>query len=159
MIQQPTLVFCRFPLVCDNLTTNSWRNKYFNVRIIPTTSHRIHILFFFLLYFSPSPLPSFMKFIYNLFQDGSRNRSVGIPMSYGLKPGVQFPAGTRNFSLLHSVQTSSGGSSSLQRVPKVLFPGACRPGSQADYSPISSATVKNGGASLPLPSSYSWSGA
>jgi hypothetical protein len=37
----------------------------------------------------------------------SRNSSVGIATGYGLDGRVHFPSGTRDFSLLHSVQTGS----------------------------------------------------
>jgi hypothetical protein len=44
----------------------------------------------------------------------SGDRSLGIVTGYGLgsqEIGVQFPAGVRDFSLLHSGQTSSGAQS------------------------------------------------
>jgi hypothetical protein len=39
------------------------------------------------------------------------------------------------------------------------FPGLNRPGREADHSPPSSAEIKNGGCTPPLPHSSSWRGA
>jgi hypothetical protein len=48
-----------------------------------------------------------------------------------------------NFSLNHRVQNTSGAhSASIQWVPGALSLGVKRPGSEADYSPPSSAEVK-----------------
>jgi hypothetical protein len=63
-------------------------------------------------------------------------------------PGVRFPAGARDFSLLHSVQTGSG--------VHAISPRLERLGREADHSPPSSAEVKNGGAIPPLPHMSSW---
>jgi hypothetical protein len=38
----------------------------------------------------------------------SRDSSVDIVTGYGLEDGVQLPAGARDFSVLHSIQTGSG---------------------------------------------------
>jgi hypothetical protein len=69
-----------------------------------------------------------------LRQSQAEDSSVGIVT--GWTAGDQFPAGKREFSLLHVVQIGTGGS----------FPGR-----KADHSPPSSAEVKNGGAIPPLP--------
>jgi hypothetical protein len=47
----------------------------------------------------------------------------------------------------------------IQSVLGAIFPGAKRQGHEADYSPLSSAEVKNGGAIAPLPHTSSWHGA
>jgi hypothetical protein len=57
---------------------------------------------------------------------------------------VLFPAGTRDFSLLHSSEPTRMG------IGKLFPEGAKRPGREADYSPPSSAEVKNDAAILPL---------
>jgi hypothetical protein len=75
--------------------------------------------------------------------------------------GVQFPAGRRDFSLLHSVQTGSGAhpASYPLDVPRALSSGVKRPVRKGDRLPPSSAHVKNGGAIPPLPHTFSWRGA
>jgi hypothetical protein len=59
---------------------------------------------------------------------------------------VWFLGGARYCSLVHSVQTGSGAHP----------PGVKRMGREDDHSPPSRSEVKNGGAILPLPHSYSW---
>jgi hypothetical protein len=61
----------------------------------------------------------------------------------GATAGVRFPAGTRNFSLPHSVHIGLW-------VPEPFSLGVKRPGREANHSPPSSAEVMNGGA-IPLP--------
>jgi hypothetical protein len=59
--------------------------------------------------------------------------------------GVRVPAGARNFSLQHHVQTGFGAhpaSSPIQWVPGALSLGVKWPGREADHSPPSSAEVK-----------------
>jgi hypothetical protein len=66
--------------------------------------------------------------------------------------GVQFPEGTRDFSLLKSIQTCSGALQSLiQWVLGALSPRIKQVVCEADRSHPSSAKVKNGGAISPLP--------
>jgi hypothetical protein len=65
----------------------------------------------------------------------------------GWTAGVRFPAGVRNFSVLHSVQSGSGSFS----LPFNVYLGVKRPGHEADHSPPSNAMAKNGGAIPPLP--------
>jgi hypothetical protein len=65
-----------------------------------------------------------------------RDSSVGIAAGYRLdarRIGSRFPAGPRDFSLLHSVQTGTW----------VPGGGVKRQGHEADSSPSSSADVKN----------------
>jgi hypothetical protein len=65
--------------------------------------------------------------------------------------GVLFPAGTKAFSLLHSVQTDSGAHQPpIQWIKGAVTPGVKRQGRGADHSPPYSAEVKNSGAKLPL---------
>jgi hypothetical protein len=65
---------------------------------------------------------------------------------------VLFPAGARDFSLLHSVQARSESTQPpIQWGPGALSPGIKRPGLEADHSSPSSEEVKNGGAIPPLP--------
>jgi hypothetical protein len=65
---------------------------------------------------------------------------------------IQFPAGTRDFSLLHNVQNGSGSHPTpLQWVPELFPPGAKRQGREVDHLFPSSAEVKNGEAVPPLP--------
>jgi hypothetical protein len=63
---------------------------------------------------------------------------------------VLLPARVRDFSLLHSVQTSSGTQPFFHWVPWALSPGVNRPGGEADHSPAFSGEVKNGTAVPPL---------
>jgi hypothetical protein len=76
--------------------------------------------------------------------------SVGIATGYGLDGGVVFPAGTRNFSLLHIIQTGSE-ARQPQWVPGVVSAEVKRPEREANLSPPSSVEFKNGGAVTPLP--------
>jgi hypothetical protein len=77
----------------------------------------------------------------------SRDSSVGIALSYGLEDRgsrVRFPAGAGNFSLQHPVQNSSGARpASYLMGTRGSSPGVKRPGRETDYSPPSSAEVKN----------------
>jgi hypothetical protein len=75
----------------------------------------------------------------------SRDSSVGIVTGYGLDAEVQFPAGAIHFSLFHNVKTDSVVQpASYPICTGISFPGAKRPGREADYSYPSSAEVKNG---------------
>jgi hypothetical protein len=77
----------------------------------------------------------------------SSDSSVGI--ATGLQAGrsgfrVRFPAGARNLSLHHRVQTSSRAHSApIEWVPGALSLGVKRPRGEAEHSPPSSAEVKN----------------
>jgi hypothetical protein len=77
---------------------------------------------------------------------GSRDSSVGIVMGYGLDDRgsrVRFQAGARTFSLHHRVQKGSGAHpASYPMGSRGSFPGVKRPGLEADYSPPSSAKIK-----------------
>jgi hypothetical protein len=70
----------------------------------------------------------------------------------GCRRGVLFPAGEINFSLPHSTQTGYGAQHSIQRVPGSCSPRAKRLVREAEYySSPSSAEVKNGEDTSPLP--------
>jgi hypothetical protein len=81
-----------------------------------------------------------------LYRLQRRDCSVGIAMGYGLDhlgSRVRFLAGARNFSLHHRVRTTLGSiQPPIQWVLGALFLGVKRPGREADYSPPSSAEVK-----------------
>jgi hypothetical protein len=77
---------------------------------------------------------------------GKRDSSVGIVMA-----GVRFPAGTRDFSLLHSVQTGSGAHPASYIMGTGGYFPVKLPWREADHSPRSNAEVNNGGAIPPLP--------
>jgi hypothetical protein len=63
----------------------------------------------------------------------------------------------KSVSLLHSIQTSSGGHSASQPMATGgSFPEVKQPGFEGDHSTPSSAKVKNGGAIPPLPHKSSW---
>jgi hypothetical protein len=69
---------------------------------------------------------------------------ISVDIDTGWTTGVRFPAGTRDFSLHHSVKTGSGVTQlPIQWVPGALSPGVKRPGREADDSPPSSTEVKN----------------
>jgi hypothetical protein len=82
----------------------------------------------------------------NLYRLSSRARATG------WMARVRFPA-WQYFSLLHSIQTGSGGPPIfLSNGYRGLFaPGVKRPEREADHSSSSSAKDKNGGALPPLP--------
>jgi hypothetical protein len=66
----------------------------------------------------------------------------------------------KRFFVTHSVQTGSGAHPASYSVSTVgSFLGVKRPGREADHSPPSSAEIKNGGATTPLPNMCSWSDA
>jgi hypothetical protein len=68
--------------------------------------------------------------------------------------GLRFPAGARDFSLLHSVHTLLGPTQPpIQWVLGALSPGVKQLGHEAGCSPPSGAEVKNGGA-VPQHPSY-----
>jgi hypothetical protein len=93
---------------------------------------------------------------------GSRDSSVGIALGYGLDYSrVRFPAGAGNFSLHHRVQNGSGvHSPPIQWAPGDLSLGVKRPGRETDYSPLSSAEVKECvELYLHAPNTSSWRGA
>jgi hypothetical protein len=80
--------------------------------------------------------------------DRSRGSSVSIVSDYGLDDraiGVQSPAGAKDFSSSLCVQTGSGAHpASFTTGTGGPFPGGkARPGRDSDYSPLSSAEVKN----------------
>jgi hypothetical protein len=95
-------------------------------------------------------------------QEKSRDSSVTIVTGYGmggLGIGVKSPAGVRDFSLLHSVQTASGvHPASYPKGTWGSIPGIKRKGREADHSPPPSAEVKNEDIS-PLPHTPSWNSA
>jgi hypothetical protein len=65
-----------------------------------------------------------------------------VPSSDSQKFWVQFPAGAKDYSLLHSVQTGTG--AHPQWVSEVIFWGVERPEREADRSLPSNSDVKNG---------------
>jgi hypothetical protein len=66
--------------------------------------------------------------------------------------GVRFLAGSRDFSLLHSVQTASGAHpASYPMGTEAGYSVVKRPRREADHSPPSIAEVKNAEAIPPLP--------
>jgi hypothetical protein len=77
-----------------------------------------------------------------------------IATGYGLNErgnGVRFPAGTRDLSLLHSVQTGPVAHlSSCSAGTRGSSPGVKRQGLEANHLPPFSAEVKYGGAIFPL---------
>jgi hypothetical protein len=87
-----------------------------------------------------------------LQQQSSRDSSVGIRTGYGLDSWGSIP-GRGKFSLFSIVSRLALGPTQppIQWVLGTLSPGVKRPGRQADHSPPSSAKVKNGGATPPLP--------
>jgi hypothetical protein len=86
-----------------------------------------------------------------------RSSSVGIVSGYGLEAGVPFPAGLRDYSPLHSVQTGSGAHPASNLLRTVAHsPGVKRLGHEDDGLPRPSTEVKNGGAITPLPRTSLW---
>jgi hypothetical protein len=76
------------------------------------------------------------------------------------KDEVRFRAGTRDFSLLHSVQTASEVyPASYPKATGALSPKLKKPGRESDHSPPSNVEVNNGGALPPFPYTSYWRGA
>jgi hypothetical protein len=73
--------------------------------------------------------------------------------------GIRFPAGVEDFSLLQSIQTSSGAwSTSYPKDIRGSFSRVKWQRHKTDHSPPSSAKVKNDGAVPPLPHTSPWCG-
>jgi hypothetical protein len=73
-------------------------------------------------------------------------------MGYGLDGWGSIPGRPRDFSLLHSIQTSPGAHPAFYPMGTMdTLPGVKRPGRQAAHSPPPSTEVKNGGAIPQLP--------
>jgi hypothetical protein len=71
--------------------------------------------------------------------------------------GVQFPAGARDFSLLHGVQDGTRAPQPpIQWVPRTLSLEVKWQRREADHLPPFSAEVKNVGVIPPLPHMSSW---
>jgi hypothetical protein len=73
-----------------------------------------------------------------------RDSSVGIALGYGLDDRdsrVRFPVGAGNFSLHHRIRNGSGAYPASYQMGSFLR--VKRPGREADYSPPTSAEVKN----------------
>jgi hypothetical protein len=109
-----------------------------------------------------------LKWLYNnyayLYTHKSRDSSVGIALGCGLDDRgsrVPFPAGAGNFSLHHCVRNGSGPTQPpIQWVPGALYLGVKRPGREPEYSPPSSAEVKEWvELYLHSPNTPSWHGA
>jgi hypothetical protein len=75
---------------------------------------------------------------------------VGIATGYRLGGRGSNPGSGKIFLFF------TGSRRHTQQVPGALSPGVKRPGREADYSPPSSAEVKNGGAVPPLLHMSSW---
>jgi hypothetical protein len=81
----------------------------------------------------------------------SLNSSIGTPMGYGFDGRGSTAGRNREYSLLHSVQASSGAHLALYAMDTGgSFSGVKRPGHEAHHSPPSSAEVKNGEATTSL---------
>jgi hypothetical protein len=75
----------------------------------------------------------------------------------GWTAGVRFATGARDFSVIHSIQTSSGAHpASYPMGTGGSFPEG-KEGHETDHPPVSSAEVMNG-VLLPLQHTSSWSG-
>jgi hypothetical protein len=71
-------------------------------------------------------------------------------MATGWTAGVEFPAGSSDISLLHSVQTWSGDHTASHPMDTGrFFSGMKLQGREADYLAPSNVEVKNGGATSP----------
>jgi hypothetical protein len=83
----------------------------------------------------------------------SRGSSVGIATGWTAR--IRFPVGSKDFSLLYSVQNGSGAHpTSYPMSTRGSIPGVKRPGREPDHS--TSAEVKNDGAMPPLPHMSLW---
>jgi hypothetical protein len=79
--------------------------------------------------------------------------SLGLYVLDGRGIEVRFPAGVRDFSLVHNIQTGSGAHpTSYAMTTEGCFPGVKQQGRESDNSSPSSAEVKNCAAILPPPS-------
>jgi hypothetical protein len=76
----------------------------------------------------------------------SQDSSVGIATGQGADSRSSIPAGVKDFSPLHNIQSGSGTHPASYPVGTgAVSPEVKRPGCEADQSPPSSADVKNGG--------------
>jgi hypothetical protein len=87
------------------------------------------------------------------FDVGSGVTSVGI--GTGWMAGVRFPAGARDFSILHSVHTGSGAHPASYPMGDLSL-GVKRPGRETNHSYLPDAEVKNGGDIRQFPHMSSW---
>jgi hypothetical protein len=78
---------------------------------------------------------------------------AGIATGYGLDGGIRFSVASKDFSVLHSVQTGSGAypASYTMGTGGTVLLGIKWPGRDANHSPPSSVEVKNGGLYLHSP--------
>jgi hypothetical protein len=89
---------------------------------------------------------------------GSRGSSVGIATGYGLKGRVRFLAGLTDFLYSTAFRPALRPTQlPVQMVLGALSPGAQRRVREANYSPPTSAEVKNAGAVPPLLYTSLWS--
>jgi hypothetical protein len=102
----------------------------------------------------------FVYFNYYVFRQlGSRTSRSVHRWARGRTVGVQFPAGSIDSSLFHSVQTALGPTQPPnQRVKEDIFRGVKPPGRESDHSPPSNAEVKNCVSIPPLPDTPSCRG-
>jgi len=133
-----------------HLVRQKWKTRHYNVQLVAVVSFRITVQI----------LPTDATDLRNAYTAGAVIATVVQRPVHGLDIrdiALQFPAGTRGFPLLQSVQTFSeahpascsndaGGSSSKVK----------RLGREADRSPPSSAGVKNEWSCNPLPYTPSW---
>jgi hypothetical protein len=83
------------------------------------------------------------------------NSSVGVATGYGLDGPGSIPGSATLFSTVFR-PTLEPTQPLIQWVQGALSPGVKRQGREADRSPPSSAEVKKGGATPPLPNMSSW---
>jgi hypothetical protein len=75
----------------------------------------------------------------------------------GWASDIRFPAGARDFSLLHSIQTASEAHPNFYSMGTGgLFPGSRRLWHETDHTFPSSVEVKNGGSIPSFPHTSSW---
>jgi hypothetical protein len=152
----------KFKIILNVHTWKRYGNNWWN-NLFTWMSEFLSFLFHFIfravslsLHFSQH----FLNFLGLFYDARSCNSSVGIAIGYGLAAGVRFPAGTRDFSLLHSVQTDSEAiQSPIRCVPVAFSHEVKRPRREADHSPPSSAEIKKCWIIPPLPHASLWPGA
>jgi hypothetical protein len=135
----------------------SWVRSVLSIRPHPISVisfYRIEICSVSLLFTISS---TFFFCIYEMWFDfhvdlRCTNSSVGIATGWGSIPGK----GNILLFTVASIPAQGPTQPSIQWVRGIISPGVKRPGREADYSPPSSAEVKNCGAIPPLPHVSSW---
>jgi hypothetical protein len=110
------------------------------------------------MYIQHSPSRNRAIFIFS-FSLRKRSQDSSVSIATAWTAGFRFSAGTRDFSLLHSVRTGSGAHLASYPIEEACSLRVKRPGREAERSPRPDSENKNGRAIFPHPLTSSWRGA